>query len=319
MTAPGLSGTNPAGARATLPASGGASQAGARRGRNGRQERLAKKLLLPVLIPVMVVAAIPIAMAFVRALLTVDGRFAGLDNFARILSSPELAGSIKATLIYAVIVVPTEVLVGLGLATLVHRTVRRGWMRGLIYILASIPIVIPMIAVGVTFRLIYAADYGLLNVVLGGSGKDQVLWLSDPTLAMLAVASVDIWQWTPFVYLVLFAGFQTVHHEAVEAAEVDGAGPWARFRHIELPYLRPLLVLVIFFRLADVMWVFDHVYVLTGGGPGTTTQFLSLFMYKVAFRFDQMGPASALAAMVMVVMTVVYFVINRYLPKESSR
>jgi multiple sugar transport system permease protein len=265
------------------------------------------------------VAAIPIAMAFVRALMTADGRFAGLDNFARILASPELADSIKATLIYAAIVVPTEVLVGLGLATLVHRTVRRGWLRGLIYILASIPIVIPMIAVGVTFRLIYAADYGLANVALGTSGKDQILWLSNPTLAMLSVASVDIWQWTPFVFLVLFAGFQTVHHEAVEAAEVDGAGPWARFRYIELPYLRPLLVLVVFFRMADVMWVFDHVYVLTGGGPGTTTQFLSLFMYKVAFRFDQMGPASALAAMVMVVMTIVYFVINRYLPKETAR
>ncbi len=92
----------------------------------------------------------------------------------------------------------------------------------------------------------------------------------------------------------------------------------ARFRFIELPFLRPLLILVIFFRLADCMWVFDHVYVLTGGGPGTTTQFLSLFLYKVAFRFDQMGPASALAAVIMVVMTIVYVVLNRYLPKESS-
>jgi multiple sugar transport system permease protein len=276
------------------------------------------KLLLPVLIPVMIVAAIPIVMAFARALLTDDGHFAGLANFSGVLTNPELFNSIRATLIYAAIVVPTEVLVGLGLAALVHRTVRSNGLRALIYILASIPIVIPMIAVGVVFRLIYVADYGLLNVLLGGVGKGQIFWLSDPTLAMVSVATVDVWQWTPFVYLVMFAGFQTVHHEAVEAAEVDGAGAWARFRFIELPYLRPLLVLVVFFRLADVMWVFDHVYVLTGGGPGTTTQFLSLFLYKVAFRFDRLGPASALAAVIMVVMTAVYIIINRYLPKESS-
>lgn len=283
-----------------------------------RQEQLALKLLLPVLVPIMIVEAIPIAMAFARAVLTDDGHFAGLANFSRVLTNPELLTSIKVTLIYAVIVVPTEVLVGLGLAAIVHRTVRSSGVRALIYALASIPIVIPMIAVGVVFRLIYAADYGLLNVLLGGAGRGQILWLSDATLAMLSVASVDVWQWTPFVYLVMFAGFQTVHHEAVEAAQVDGAGSWARFRFIELPYLRPLLVLVAFFRLADVMWVFDHVYVLTGGGPGTATQFLSLFLYKLAFRFDQIGPASALAAIVMVVMTVVYFIMKRCLPTEKS-
>ena len=275
------------------------------------------QLLLPVLIPVVLLAAVPFVMAVARALVSDDGRFVGLANFSRILSNPELLNSIQATLIYALIVIPTEVLVGLGLALLVHRTVRSTALRALIYILASIPIVIPMIAVGVAFRLIYVADYGLLNVLLGGSGKDQIFWLSSPALAMLSVATVDIWQWSPFVFLVLFAGFQTVHHEAVEAAEVDGAGSWARFRFVELPYLRPLLLLVVFFRLADVLWVFDHVYVLTGGGPGTTTEFLSLFLYKLAFRFDLMGQASALAAVIMVVMTVVYLVISRFLPQET--
>ena len=85
---------------------------------------------------------------------------------------------------------------------------------------------------------------------------------------MLSVASVDIWQWTAFVYLVLFAGLQTVPHESVEAAQVDGASSWAQFRHIELPFIRPLLLLVLFFRIADVLRVFDHVFILTGGGPG---------------------------------------------------
>ena len=118
------------------------------------------------------------------------------------------------------------------------------------------------------------------------------------------------------VYLVLFAGFQAVPPETVEAAQVDGAGSWTQFRHIELEYLRPLLLLVLFFRLADVLRVFDAVYVLTGGGPGTTTEFLSLYLYRVGFRFSDLPQASALAVLVMGGMLVFYNAISRFLPAE---
>lgn len=135
---------------------------------------------------------------------------------------------------------------------------------------------------------------------------------------MLAVASVDIWQWTPFVYLVLFAGLQTVPRESVEAAQVDGATPWKQFWHIELPYLRPLLLLILFFRLADVLRVFDHIFILTGGGPGTTTQLLSLYLYRIAFKFFDTGEAAALAVMVMVGISLLYSFITRLLPLERD-
>jgi multiple sugar transport system permease protein len=181
-----------------------------------------------------------------------------------------------------------------------------------------IPIVIPQIAVGVVFRLVYLPDYGILNVLLGQTGPSQPLWLSSPPLAMIATASVDIWQWTPFVYLVMFAGFQTVPSESVEAAQVDGATTWTQFRHIELPYLRPLLLLVLFFRIADVIRVFDHVYILTGGGPGTTTEFLSLYIYRIGFQFSDLPQASALAVIVMVAMTVFYTVVSRFLPADRG-
>ncbi|TME32222.1 MAG: sugar ABC transporter permease [Chloroflexi bacterium] len=171
---------------------------------------------------------------------------------------------------------------------------------------------------GVVFRLLYIPDYGLINALLGQTGHDQFLWLSNPPLAIFAVASVDVWQWTPFVYLVMFAGLQTVPPESVEAAQLEGAGSWAQFRHIELPYLRPLLLLVIFFRLADVLRVFDHVYVLTGGGPGRTTEFLSLYLYRIAFRFFDLGQASALAVIVMAFMIALYTLISRFLPADTS-
>jgi multiple sugar transport system permease protein len=283
-----------------------------------RQERLVYQLLLPVFGTVFVLATIPFILAVVQAVTSDSGGFIGLENFARALGNPLLYEAIKQTAIYAAIALPIEILGGLGIALLVHRTVRSNAVRAAIYIAAMIPIVIPQIAVGVIFRLVYAPDYGILNVLLGQTGPNQPLWLSSPPLAMIATASVDIWQWTPFVYLVLFAGFQTVPSESVEAAQVDGATNWTQFRHIELPYLRPLLLLVLFFRIADVIRVFDHVYVLTGGGPGTTTQFLSLYIYRIAFKFSDLGQASALAVIVMVAMILFYTVVSRFLPADRG-
>jgi multiple sugar transport system permease protein len=283
-----------------------------------RQERLGLRLLLPVFGTVVVIATIPFILAVIRALTADDGHFVGIDNFTKALGNIQLYESIKQTGIYAALVLPTEILLGLGLALLVHRTVKSVALRAAIYVAAMIPIVIPQIAIGVAFRLVYAPDYGILNALLGDTGHDQILWLSSPPLAMLSVASVDVWQWTPFVYLIMFAGLQTVPVESIEAAQLDGATSWTQFRHIELHYLRPLLLLVIFFRIADVLRVFDHVYVLTGGGPGTTTEFLSLYLYRVAFRFSDLGQASALAVVVMAAMTAFYTLISRFLPAEKG-
>jgi multiple sugar transport system permease protein len=284
-----------------------------------RHERLAYRLLLPVFGTVVVVATIPFVLAVIESV-TRGGEFVGLANYVRALSNPALAESVRQTAIYGLIVVPSEILLGMGLALFIHRTIRSAAVKAAIYVLAIIPIVIPGVAAGVIFRLIYAPEYGLLNFILEELGliQQQILWLSVPPLAMLSVASVDIWQSTAFVYLVLFAGLQTVPHEAVEAAEVDGASSWAQFRHIELPFIRPLVLLVLFFRIADVLRVFDHVFILTGGGPGTTTEFLSLYLYRIAFKFSDLSQASALAVMVMVGMTVFYTVILRFTPLEAD-
>ena len=285
-----------------------------------RQERLAYRILLPVFGTVVVVATIPFILAVIESLSREGQGFVGLDNYVRALSNPLLYDSLRQTAIYALVVVPTEVLLGLGLALLVHRTIRSSAVKATIYVLAIIPIAIPQVAAGVVFRLIYAPEYGILNVILEQLGliDQQILWLSVPALAIFSVASVDIWQWTPFVYLVLFAGLQTVPQESVEAAQVDGASSWAQFRHIEFPYIRPLVLLVLFFRIADVLRVFDHVFILTGGGPGTTTQFVSLYLYRIAFKFSDLAQASALAVMFMVAMIVFYTAITRFMPVERD-
>ncbi|MGH2681648.1 MAG: carbohydrate ABC transporter permease [Actinomycetota bacterium] len=284
-------------------------------------ERLAYRLLLPVLSVVFVIVLMPFLVALVSSLRADgDGPFVGAQNYARALSNPLLYVALRATGIYALIVLPAEILLGTALALLVHRSVRSPTVRALIFVFAIMPIVIPPVGVGVIARLIYAPSYGVLNHLLQLAGliQREIPWLSQPTGAMLSVASVDIWQWTPFVYLVIFAGLQTVPRESVEAAKVDGATWWQLFFRIELFYLRPLLLLVLFLRLADVLRVFDHIFVLTGGGPGTSTQLLSLYLYRIGFKFFNSGEAAALAILVLVGMILLYTGVARLLPVERD-
>ncbi len=277
-------------------------------------------ILVPTLGIIFVIVTIPFVLALQQSVTTSSGDLVGLSNFGRALSNPLLYDALKATGLYALAVLPAEFILGLSFALLVHRMVRRPGMRAALYILAIVPLVIPPVAVGVIARLIYAPGYGVLNhlLELGGVIHGEIDWLGMPATAIMAVASVDIWQWTPFVYLVLFAGLQTVPRESVEAAQVDGATGWAQFWFIELHYLRPLLLLILFFRIADVLRAFDHIFILTGGGPGTTTQLLSLYMYRIEFRFFDAGQAAALAVVVLISISLLYSFVTRLLPLERA-
>jgi multiple sugar transport system permease protein len=248
------------------------------------------------------------------------GEFVGLANFAQALADPQFLASLHATAIFVTSALVVEVLLGLGLALLIHRTIRSGWARTLIYILFLIPMVTPPVAAGVVARLIYTPTYGVLNVLLMRLGviHQDILWLGHPETAMFAVLSVDVWQWMPFVFLVCFAGLQAVPLDTVEAAVVDGADGWRLFRHIELPHLETLLLLVVVFRFTDTFRVFDHVLVLTGGGPGATTEFLSVYLYRIAFKFFNLNYSAALSLFVLLVASVAFTVLTRYLGREVT-
>jgi multiple sugar transport system permease protein len=270
-------------------------------------------LLTVVVYPL--VAAVGLSLQYYRL-----GGFAGLHNFLFAFQDRLLAESLRATLLYVVLAMGIEVVLGLALAVAVQRTIRGALGRTLVYLLFIVPMVTPPVAAGVTFRLMYIPEYGILNVLLGALGYHgpSVLWMSSPGMAMFSVASVDVWQWMPFVFLVLFAGLAAVPGDVIEASEVDGAGGWARFREIELPYLRPLLLLVLVFRFTDTLRVFDHVQVLTMGGPGSATEFLSLYLYKIAFKFNNLNYASALAIYVVIVVSIVFALTSRYLAEEIA-
>ncbi len=248
------------------------------------------------------------------------GEFVGVHNFVRVFEDPLFFASLRATAVYVTSALVVEVLLGLALALLVHRTIRSGWIRTLIYLLFIVPIVTPPIAAGVIARLVYTPTYGVLNILLLRLGliPRDILWLSGANTAMFAVVSVDVWQWMPFVFLVCFAGFQAVPLDTVEAAKVDGAGGWRLFRDIELPYLRSLLLLVLIFRFTDTFRIFDHVLVLTGGGPGASTEFLSVYLYRIAFKFFNLNYAAALSLFILLVTSVAFAVLGRYLGREVT-
>jgi multiple sugar transport system permease protein len=248
-----------------------------------------------------------------------NGEFVGLHNFGKILDDPTFLASLKVTAVYIVLAVGVEILLGLGLALYIHRTIANATVRSLVYLLLIIPMVTPPIVAGVIARLIYTPNYGILNSALRGLGVIQkdILWLSTSGGAMFSVLSVDIWQWMPFVFLVCYAGLQAVPLDVAEAAKVDGAGGWNLFRLIELPYLKSLLVLLLIFRFTDTFRVFDHVLVLTAGGPGASTEFISVYLYRIAFKFFDLGYAAAIGFYVVIVASVMFSLLNRWLATEG--
>lgn len=277
-------------------------------------------LVLPPVLLLFALVVYPMAYNVVLSLRSYrTGEFVGAHNFLRTLDDATFLASLRATGSYVVLAVGIELLLGLGLALLVHRAVRSGAVRAAIYALIILPMVTPPVAAGVMARLMYTPNYGIINHALRAAGliRRDIEWLSSPSTALFSVLSVDVWQWTPFVFLVLFSGLQAVPQDAIEAARTDGAGGWALFRYVELPYLRSLLLLVLVFRITDTFRVFDHVLVLTGGGPGAATEFLSVYLYRVAFKFFNLSYAAAISLMVLAVASVFFGLLQRWLVTEA--
>jgi multiple sugar transport system permease protein len=157
-----------------------------------------------------------------------------------------------------------------------------------------IPMVITPVVVAIVFRLIYASDAGMLTAFSQAMGGGQVQILGEPMRAFIGLVALDVWEWTPLMFLILLAGLQSLPQEPFEAARVDGAGPWRIFVDHTLPMLKPVLAIAIVLRTIDAFGTFDQVFVLTHGGPGEATKLVSIFGYDTSFKFQQTGYAAAL-------------------------
>lgn len=247
---------------------------------------------------------------------TAAGTVWGLGNFARLLSDNFFLTAMAHTFVFAVAALTCEFLLGLGLALLLNGQVRgrRLFRAGLL-----VPMMLPPVVAGVVWRLLLNPNFGAINGTLKQIGIDteSLTWTASPTLAMLSVIAVDVWQWTPFVFLVLLAGLQAIPQEPYEAALIDGSTRWQTFWHVTLPLLRPAILIVLLLRTMDLLRVFDQIFILTEGGPGFATETISLYIYRTAFRFFDFGYAAAMSFVLLALTNVISVVYIRFLKHES--
>jgi multiple sugar transport system permease protein len=218
--------------------------------------------------------------------------FNGFGHFAAMPADPLLRAGTVNTLVFAFVAVALEMALGLAFALLVSRIHRGRVFYRTIFLL---PVLIPGIVIGAIWKLMYNPDFGVINQLLGVVGLNGHDWLGDGKLALLSVIVVDVWHWTPFVFLLLLAAIESLPLDVHEAATIDGAGPWQEFRHVTFPMLLPAFAVTLAFRLIVSFKVFDEVYLLTGGGPGTATEVVSFTIYRRFFTEDRMGYGSAIS------------------------
>jgi multiple sugar transport system permease protein len=218
-------------------------------------------------------------------------RAIGLDNYLQLWTDNQFLNSLWVTVRFVGLSVAIETVLGLALALFCLREFRGIRLLRTVLI---VPMVITPVVVAIVFRLIYASDAGMLTAFSEALGGQPIEILGHPGRAFLGLVALDVWEWTPLMFLILLAGLQTLPVEPFEAARVDGAGPWRTFVDHTLPMLRPVLAIAIVLRTIDAFGTFDQVFVLTHGGPGEATKLLSIYGYDTAFKFQQTGYAAAL-------------------------
>ena len=280
--------------------------------------RLAFLFLLPSIVFVGLFTLFPIfesfRLSFYRMILTLPWlgqKWVGWENYTDLWTDPVAIQSLTTTLIFVAVTIPLELLFGLGMA-LVMNEVFRG--RGLLRAVVLIPWAIPTVVSSQMWRFIFNDRYGLFNFVLFGDDTARYFApMADPQLALIAIMVAEVWKTTPFPALIILAGLQTIPDELYEAASIDGATAWQKFRHLTLPLIRPALLLALLFRTIDALRVFDLVFVMTQGGPADATNVLQFYGYKKTFAEGMVGYGSTIAVAVFLLSLTVALVYLRVL------
>jgi multiple sugar transport system permease protein len=245
-----------------------------------------------------------------RASVNTPANWVGLQNYRELLNDPFIWNNFSITAKYVIVSVAGQVLVGFGVALLLNRDIP---FKGLITTLLLLPMMLSMAVVGLFWKLLYDPSFGIINYALG-LGKFE--WLSDPDMALYAVAITDIWMWAPFVMLLSLAGLSAVPKHLYEAAAIDRAGPFYTFFRITLPLVAPILMIAIIFRTMEAFKTFDLAYILTSQ---PTTEVISIRLYKMAFQEWQTGRSCALAYIVLVMVLAITNIYVKYLNRVKER
>jgi multiple sugar transport system permease protein len=286
---------------------------------NRRELLLPYLLVAPALAVLLALSIYPLIYSVTISLQqeTASGIVWTLAHFKRLATDNFFRTAMAHTFVYAIAALTCEFVLGLALALLLNQQMRG---RGVFRASLLVPMMLPTVVVGIVWRLLLNPNFGAINGTLKQLGVDteSLTWTASPRLAFVAVIAVDIWQWTPFVFLVLLAGLQAIPQEPYEAALVDGSSRWQTFRHVTLPLLKPAILIVLLLRTMDLLRVFDQIFILTEGGPGFATEMISLYIYRTAFRFFDFGYAAAMSFVLLALTNVISVVYIRLLRSENT-
>ncbi|TGQ45961.1 MULTISPECIES: sugar ABC transporter permease [unclassified Mesorhizobium] len=245
-----------------------------------------------------------------RASTNAAANFVGLQNYRDLLNDPYVWSNFAITAKYVIISVVGQLVVGFGVAMLLNRDIP---LKGLLTTLLLLPMMLSMAVVGLFWKLLYDPSFGIINYALGLGTFE---WLSDPKMALYAVALTDIWMWSPFVMLLSLAGLSAVPKHLYEAAAIDRAGPFYTFFRITLPLVAPILMIAVIFRTMEAFKTFDLAYILTSQ---PTAELISIRLYKMAFQEWQTGRSCALAYIVLIMVLAITNIYVKYLNKVKER
>ncbi len=232
----------------------------------------------------------------------------GLDNIQRLLADSRFWDSFWKTLAYVALAAGLELVLGLAVALALQNVTRgKDWMR----VAFAFPMLLPPIAVSFTWKMLFDYNRGPVNYFLENLGLDRIAWLAGQNSALISLVIVDLWQWTPFIVLAALAALESLSVELYEAATVDGASRWDLLWQITLPLVQPYLVAIVLLRAIDAFKVFDTIYILTGGGPGTATEMLTFYAYVAGFRPFNMGFTSTISWAIVIIMSIIFFLFLR--------
>lgn len=255
--------------------------------------------LMPAVLLILALSIFPLLFSLVLAFMSWDlsrleggVRFIGLKNFATLVSDTRFWNTARVTVYFVIGSVGLQYILGMGLAMLLNQEI---YFRRFFRVAFLVPMMLTPAAVGYVGRMLFNETQGPINDIIRGLGGPMVPWLSNPRMALPSLILLDTWEWVPFMTIVLLAGLQSLPPEVFESARVDGASEWQIFRRIILPMMAPVSVTIILIRALEAFKLFDIVMVMTGGGPGTATETVTMYAYIVGMKNGNLGYASAIA------------------------
>jgi multiple sugar transport system permease protein len=274
-----------------------------------RRKRLTPWLFVaPTMIVILLVTIFPtiysLGLSFTKWEVTLQEKpFIGLGNYIALFQDDRFLHAILITLIVVVVGVGVELIIGFSLAQMFVAE-----MKGKRIIVAALllPVMVMPVVVGYTWRLLWDAQYGPINQIIGWIiGRPfTYTWLAQPNTAIFAILVTEIWQWTPFMFLVFLSGLAVLDPEIFEAADIDGAGGWDKLWHLTLPLMRPIIIVALLIRSLDALKFFDIIFTMSGGGPGNSTETISFYIYQVGYQFFRLGYGAAASFVLLIFLAV---------------